>query len=97
MADMLEMDPNKIREMADSILADAKKYMDQVDGVRDEVTTLGTHWTGEAYNAFKNTFETSYNSCVDLYTNLQQIADNIDATGEAGAKTEQEMLNVMNG
>ncbi len=93
---MLEMETGQIQAMADNILADAGKYMDQVKEIQAEVGILGTHWTGEAFNNFKSTFDASFARCEELYASLQEIARGIGDIAEEGARVENEMMDVMN-
>lgn len=93
---MLEMETGQIQIMADNILADAGKYMDQVKEIQAEVGVLGTHWTGEAFNNFKSTFDASFARCEELYSSLQEIARGISDVAEEGARVENEMMDIMN-
>ncbi len=93
---MLEMNTAELQAMSDYILAEAKKYMDQVAQIQAEVGVLGTHWTGEAFNTFQTSFNGNYARCEELYASLEQIVRSISAAAEQGAQTEKAIMDIMN-
>lgn len=93
---MLEMDTNQIQVMSDDILTEAGRYMDQVREIQAEVAVLGTHWTGEAFNNFKTTFDASFARCEELYKSLEDISRSVGDVADAGMQTEQKMMDAMN-
>ncbi len=94
--DLLEMETREIGVMAEDIVANAKRYMEQVKEIQAEVGRLGTHWTGDAFDGFKSSFDTSYAHCEELYNALEGIARNLADIGEQGAETEAKMMDIMN-